>query len=161
MQPRGQRRVKFRDHAPEAGQSLGQFPGVGVPAPVGAGYLVDGCPEPGEPCLQSRTHDRSLGRRRHDRDAFRPGCPHDISSVDNDAPRVDGLTAQSFFLTHPVDGITAGDKGSVGRSFRLVLSTIPSPRTGRAACLHRLSTDLCTARLDAGPGPQKTVRTGR
>ena len=136
MQPCGQRRVQFRDHAPEAGQSLGQFPGIGVPAPVGAGYLVDGCPEPGEPCLQSRT-------------------------VDNDASRVDDLTAQSIFLTHPVDGITAGDKGVVGRSFGLVLSGIPSPRTGRAACLHKLSTDLCTARLDAGRGPQKTVRTGR
>ena len=86
---------------------------------------------------------------------------HDISPVDNAAPRVDDLTARSFFLTHPVDGITAGDEGAVGRSFGLVLSTIPSPRTGRAACLHRLSTDLYTERLDAGRGPLKTVRTGR
>jgi hypothetical protein len=86
---------------------------------------------------------------------------HDISPVDNAAPRVDDLTARSFFLTHPVDGITAGDEGAAGRSFGLVLSTIPRPRTGRAACLHRLSTDLCTERLDAGRGPQKTVRTGR
>src|SRR5690348_9465409 len=86
---------------------------------------------------------------------------HDISPVDNVAPRVDDLTARSFFLTHPVDGITAGNESAVGQSFGLVLSTIPSPRTGRAACLHRLSTDLCTARLDAGSWPQKTVRTGR
>src|SRR5690349_12917968 len=92
----------------------------------------------------------------------RPGkAHHDISPVDNAAPRVDDLTARSFFLTHPVDGITAGNEGVAGRSFCLVLSTIPSPRTGRAACLHRLSTELCTARLDAGRRPQKTVRTGR
>jgi hypothetical protein len=89
MQAGRESRVKFRDHAPEAGEALGQFAGVGVliqagvpvqagvPAPGGArgqGNLVDGCPEHGEPCLQSRTHDRSLGRRLHDRDAFRrPG----------------------------------------------------------------------------------------
>jgi hypothetical protein len=75
MQPRGERRVKFRDHAPEAGESLGQFAGVGVPGPAGPrgqGDLVDGYPEHGEPYRQSRTHDRSLGSRRHDRDAFRP-----------------------------------------------------------------------------------------
>src|SRR6516162_170570 len=86
---------------------------------------------------------------------------HGLSPVDNVAPRVDDLTARSFFLTQPVDGITAGSEGVVGRSFGLVLSTIPSPRTAPAACLHRLSTDLCTARLDAGRKPQKTVRTGR
>src|SRR5438552_7570808 len=85
---------------------------------------------------------------------------HDVSPVDNVAARVDDLTARIIFLTHPVDGITAGNEGAVGRSFGLVLSTIPSPRTGRAACLHRLSTDLCTARLDADRRPQKTVRTG-
>jgi len=47
MQPRGQRRVKFRDHAPEAGQPFGQVAGVGVPGRVGArgqGHLVDGRP---------------------------------------------------------------------------------------------------------------------
>jgi hypothetical protein len=74
MQPCGERRVKFRDHGPEAGQPRGQFAGVGVSGPVGTrgqGNIVDGCPEHGEPYLQSRTHDRSLGRRRHDRDAFR------------------------------------------------------------------------------------------
>jgi hypothetical protein len=92
----------------------------------------------------------------------RPGrSRHDISPVDNDVPRVDDLLAQTFFLTHPVDDITAGNKGSRGASFGLVLNAVPSPRTGRAACLHRLSTGLCTARLDAGRGPQKTVRTGR
>jgi hypothetical protein len=74
MQPRGERRVQFRDHGPEPGQPLGQFAGVGVSGPVGTrgqGNLVDGCTEHGEAHLQSRTHDRSLGRRRHDRDAFR------------------------------------------------------------------------------------------
>jgi hypothetical protein len=30
---------------------------------------------------------------------------HDISPVDNAVPGVDDLTAKSFFLTHPVDGI--------------------------------------------------------
>jgi len=75
MQTVGERRVEFRDHGPETGQPPGQFAGVGVPglaATRGQGNLVDGCPEHGEPHLQSRTHDRSLGRRRHDRDAFRP-----------------------------------------------------------------------------------------
>jgi hypothetical protein len=50
MQPRGERRVEFRDHGPEAGQPVGQFAGVGVPGLVGArgnGNLVDGCPEHG------------------------------------------------------------------------------------------------------------------
>jgi hypothetical protein len=32
----------------------------------------------------------------------------DISPVDNGAPGVDDLIAKSFFLTHPVDGITPG-----------------------------------------------------
>ena len=30
-------------------------------------------------------------------------------------------------------------------------------RTAPPACLHRLSTALCTARLDAGTGCQETV----
>ena len=75
MQPCGERRVEFGDHGPETGQLPGQFAGVGVSglaAASGRGDVVDGCPEHGEPHLQSRTHDRSLGRRRHDRDAFRP-----------------------------------------------------------------------------------------
>jgi hypothetical protein len=75
MQTVGDRRVEFRDHGPETGQSPGQFAGVGVSglaALRGRGNLVDGCPEHGKPDLQSRTHDRILGRRRHDRDAFRP-----------------------------------------------------------------------------------------
>src|SRR5436309_11821275 len=91
------------------------------------------------PLARSERRDTSAGR-----------AHHDISPVDNVAPGVDDLTARSFFLTHPVDGITAGNKGVVGRSFGLVLSAIPSLHTGTAACLHRLSTDLCTARLDAG-----------
>jgi len=63
MQPRGERRVKFHDHGPKAGQPCGQFAGVGVSGPVGTccqGNLVDGSPEQGQPYLQSRTHDRSL-----------------------------------------------------------------------------------------------------
>jgi len=75
------------------------------------------------------------------------------------APSVDGVTLQSFFLTHPVDGISAGSEGAVGPSLCLVLNSIPSRRTGRAACLHRLSTDLCTERLDEVRGSQKTVTT--
>ena len=75
------------------------------------------------------------------------------------APSVDGVTAQSFFPTHPVDGISAGSEGAVGPSFCLVLNSIPSRRTGRAACLHRLSTDLCTVRLDEVRRSQKTVTT--
>jgi hypothetical protein len=82
---------------------------------------------------------------------------HDISPVDKVAPRVDDC----FFLTHPVDSITPGNEGVVGRSFGLVLSTIPSPRTGTAAFLHRLSTDLRTARLDAGRRSQKTIGSPR
>jgi hypothetical protein len=47
MQPRGQCRVKFRDHAPEAGQPLGQITGLGGAGRTGArgqGQLVDGRP---------------------------------------------------------------------------------------------------------------------
>ena len=72
---------------------------------------------------------------------------------------VDGVTGQSFFLTHPVDGIFAGSEGAVGRSLCLVLNDVPSRRTGRAACLHRLSTGLCTAQLDVFRRSQKTVST--
>ena len=72
---------------------------------------------------------------------------------------VDGAIGQTFFHTHPVDGIVAGSKGTVGRSLRLVLSDIPNRRTGAAACLHKLSTDLCTAQLDVFRGSQKTVST--
>ena len=72
---------------------------------------------------------------------------------------VDDATAKSFFHTHPVDGISAGTEGSTGRSLCLVLKGIPSPRTGRAACLHRLSTALCTERLDEVRRSQKTVTT--
>jgi hypothetical protein len=72
---------------------------------------------------------------------------------------VDGVTGQSFFTTHPVDGIFAGNEGAVGRSLCLVLNNVPSRRTGRAACLHRLSTGLCTAQLDVFRRSQKTVST--
>jgi hypothetical protein len=34
-------------------------------------------------------------------------------------------------------------------------------RTEMAACLHRLSTGLCTARLDVGGRSRKTVRAIR
>ena len=163
------------------------------------GDLVDGRPEPGEPRLPRRTHNRSLGRRRHDRDAFSPAeapfpaghpgrrpdglmChaegPGPVALAARDtpgrtdlaglttafylwtgiAPSVDGVTRQSFFLAHPVDGIFAGSEGAVGRSFCLVLNSIPSPRTGRAACLHRLSTALCTERLDVVRRPPGDCR---
>jgi len=72
---------------------------------------------------------------------------------------VDGVTGQSFFTTHPVDGIFPGSEGAVGRSLCLVLNSVPSRRTGRAACLHRLSTSLCTAQLDVFRRSQKTVST--
>jgi hypothetical protein len=72
---------------------------------------------------------------------------------------VDGVTGQSFFTTHPVDGICPGSHGAVGRSLCLVLNDVPSRRTGRAACLHRLSTGLCTAQLDVFRRSQKTVST--
>ena len=72
---------------------------------------------------------------------------------------VDGVTGQSFFLTHPVDGIAAGSEGAGGTSLCLVLNSVPSRRTGRAACLHRLSTSLCTAQLDVFRRSQKTVST--
>jgi hypothetical protein len=72
---------------------------------------------------------------------------------------VDGVTGQSFFTTQPVDGISPGSVGAVGRSLCLVLNSVPSRRTGRAACLHRLSTGLCTAQLDVFRRSQKTVPT--
>ena len=72
---------------------------------------------------------------------------------------VDGVTGQSFFTTQPVDGIFPGSVGAVGRSLCLVLNSVPSRRTGRAACLHRLSTGLCTAQLDVFRRSQKTVST--
>jgi hypothetical protein len=162
--------------------------------------VIDGRPEAGDPGLPCRTHNRSLGVQRHDRDAFRPAetpfsagrpgrpsrgpirpakGPGLVARAAGDTPgrtglarltmafvlwtgialSVDGVTLQSFFLTHPVDGITAGSKGTVGPSFCLVLNTFPRPRTRRAACLHRLSTDLCTERLDEVRRSQKTVTT--
>jgi len=95
-------------------------------------------------------HARAIGSRR---------AHHSVLPVDKIVRSVDGLTLQSFFLTHPVDDISAGSKGAAGTSLCLVLSDIPSRRTGRAACLHRLSTGLCTERLDEVRGSQKTVTT--
>ena len=161
--------------------------------------LIDGRPEAGEPRLPCRTHNRSLGRQRRDRDAFspaetpfsagHPGRPPDglihpaegpapvaLAAWDTPgrtdlaglttafclwtriAPSVDGVTLQSFFLTHPVDGISAGSGGAASASSCLVLNGIPSPRTGRAACLHRLSTALCTERLDVVRRPPGDCR---
>src|SRR5690348_598684 len=82
------------------------------------------------------------------------GAHRDISPVDNDALRVDDVTAQSFFFTHPVDGISAGSGGAKAQSLCLVLNSIPSRRTATAACMHKLSTGLCTERLDVARGSQ-------
>jgi hypothetical protein len=68
-------------------------------------------------------------------------------------------TMQSFFLTHPVVGISAGSEGAVRPSLCLVLNSIPAPRTELSARLYRLSTDLCTERLDQVRPSQKTVTT--
>jgi hypothetical protein len=64
---------------------------------------------------------------------------------------------QSFFHAQPVDGISAG-RGSLGDLIPdRVPRGIPSLRTGHAACLHKLSTDLCTARFDGAAHCHKTV----
>jgi hypothetical protein len=47
VQPGGERGIECRDHGPQAGQSLGQILGAGVPGragPRGKGDLVDGRP---------------------------------------------------------------------------------------------------------------------
>jgi len=89
----------------------------------------------------------------------RPGVVTVLHLWTTVALSVDGVTGQSFFTTQPVDGIFPGSEGAVGRSLCLVLNSVPSRRTGRAACLHRLSTGLCTAQLDVFRGSQKTVST--
>jgi hypothetical protein len=71
-----------------------------------------------------------------------------IPAVDNSALHVDASGRQTFFLTQPVDGISAGRYGRSGRPFQCVPNAIPSLPTGAAACLHMLSTGLCTARVD-------------
>ena len=63
-----------------------------------------------------------------------------------------------FFRTHPVDHITAGSDHARSADATVVPSCIPRLRTAPAACLHRLSTDLCTARLDAAARQNQTVR---
>src|SRR6267378_1102013 len=67
---------------------------------------------------------------------------------------------RGFFRTHPVDGITAGSDRVSAAGASVVPRCIPSLRTVPAACLHRLSTDLCTARLDVSARPHQTVRPG-
>lgn len=79
--------------------------------------------------------------------------------MDNFLPDVDGQPGRSFFRAQPVDDISAGSNGRACESFGTVPSGIPSLHTEPAACLHRVSTGLCTPRLDAGGGSQKTVRT--
>jgi hypothetical protein len=69
--------------------------------------------------------------------------------------RVDNLgqpgrrpTPKTFFGAQPVDDIFAGHmrSGEIARcDFH---SPVPSYRTRGAACLHKLSTALCTGRLD-------------
>ena len=63
----------------------------------------------------------------------------------------------SFFCAHPVDGITAGSNRGSGVTAAVIPSCIPRLRTAPAACLHRLSTGLCTARLDGAARPNQTV----
>jgi hypothetical protein len=49
-----------------------------------------------------------------------------------------------FFRTHPVHCFSAAYGGVTGGIRRRVPSCIPSLRTAPAACLHSLSTGLCT-----------------
>ena len=84
---------------------------------------------------------------------------HDVPPVDNCAARVDVVALRSFFSAHPVDGVAAGRAAATESSFGIVPRCVPSRHTGRAACLHKLSTDLCTERLDEVRGSQKTVTT--
>jgi hypothetical protein len=69
-----------------------------------------------------------------------------------------GNGLRAFFRTHPVDGITAGSDRARSAHPPLVPRCIPRLRTVPAACLHRLSTDLCTARLDGTARRHQTVR---
>jgi hypothetical protein len=71
------------------------------------------------------------------------------STVDNFAGNVDGEAAESFFHAQAVDGISAGSRGSRRQSLSIVPTCILSLRTTQSACLHRISTGLCTPRLDA------------
>jgi hypothetical protein len=84
-----------------------------------------------------------------------------IPLVDKRALRMDVVAVRSFFSAHPVDGVGPGSTVATGSSLVTVPRTIPSPHTGQAACLHKLSTDLCTERLDARRGRRQTVRVTR
>ena len=115
---------------------------------------------PGVPWVEGRFEHtiESLGVAGHDRDGFvnSGGCGPGVAllhlryipAVDNSTVHVDAFGRQTFFLTQPVDGIKAGRYGRSWRPFRCFPSEIPSLPTGTAACLHKLSTDLCTARVD-------------
>jgi hypothetical protein len=71
------------------------------------------------------------------------------STVDNFTGDVDGETAGSFFRTQAVDGVSAGSKGCGCQSLGRVPIRILSLHTAQSACLHRVSTGLCTPGLDA------------
>ena len=65
--------------------------------------------------------------------------------VDNFAGNVDGEAAEDFFHAQAVDGISAGGGR---RSLCIVPTRVTSLRTAQSACLHRVSTRLCTPQLD-------------
>ena len=71
-----------------------------------------------------------------------------VPRVDNLLPDVGPRAAAGFFRAHPVDDISAGRGRGVEPHDVAVPSCVPRLRTASAACLHRLSTGLCTARLD-------------
>jgi hypothetical protein len=73
-----------------------------------------------------------------------------LFNVDNFTGNVDGVVARNFFRAQAVDGIDAGSGDRGRRSLYRVPTRILSLRTGSSACLHRISTGLCTLRLDAG-----------
>src|SRR5215470_14204935 len=74
-----------------------------------------------------------------------PGEPGQcLFDVDNFAGNVDGATARNFFRAQAVDGIDAGSGPAAGQTLCRVPTRILSLRTVRPACLHRISTGLCT-----------------
>jgi hypothetical protein len=77
--------------------------------------------------------------------------------VDNFLPCVDSQSAKYFFRAQAVDDIGAGGGGLCPLILGRVPSGIPSLRTGAAACLHKLSTGLCTARFDVAVHCHETV----
>ena len=77
--------------------------------------------------------------------------------VDNFRCRVDGKSAPSF-LPRTGGGRHRCRQWLIEEQILgCVPRAIPSLRTGLAACLHSLSTDLCTARLDDAARCHKTV----